>query len=384
MCLLFSNGCVRYGRNGIILIMESSPFFSIIVPCYNVGKYVGVTIQSVREQSFANWECLLAVETSTDDTLAVCEAAAAKDPRFRVLTGDHTGSASTPRNRAIAAAKGVYAVWLDGDDLLTEGALAKLAELARANDLPDLIESEMVENIEDASGAVVRTRRNRNFDASQFGRVLTGEEAMVAAAQFSADLYPSPSMVTMRLDFVRANNLTFVDGLRFEDTEWFPRVLYAARRVLVTDFCAQVYRHHPHSETTVGCTASALVHMARVFGSLFRFYAAHAFSPALSRAWARSQVSHFLEPFFLTAPRAGIRGRDWTEAMGALWREAGGRRAFLHLMRFAGLPKRVAAPLVALCGIHPLLDLPAKFYFTFLYYPLVMRQVRPRAAETGT
>ena len=363
--------------------MESSPFFSIIVPCYNVGKYVEGTIQSVREQSFADWECLLSVEASTDDTLAICEAAAAKDPRFRVLSGDHTGSASTPRNRAIIAAKGVYAVWLDGDDLLTEGALARLAELARACDLPDLIESEMVENIEDASGAVVRTRRNRNFDATLNGRVLSGEEAMIASAQFTADLWPSPGMATMRLDFVRANSLTFVDGWRFEDTEWFPRVLYAARRVLVTDFCAQVYRRRPHSETTVAFTASALAHMARVFGSLFHFYATHEFSSALSCAWARSQVSPLLGRFFLTAPRAGIRGRDWTEPMGALWREAGGRRAFLHLMRFAGLPKRVAAPLVALCGIHPLLDLPAKLYFKFLYYPLVMLQVRRRVAETG-
>jgi glycosyltransferase involved in cell wall biosynthesis len=361
--------------------MNCSPFFSIVVPCYNVGKYVGDTIRSVREQSFADWECLLSVEESTDDTLAICEAAAAEDPRIRVLPGGHTGSASTPRNRAIAAAKGVYAVWLDGDDLLADGALSKLAELARANDLPDLIESEMEERLEDASGAVVRTTRNRNFDALQNGRVLTGEEAMVASAQFTADLWPSPGMATMRLDFVRANGLTFVDGWRFEDTEWFPRALYAARRVLVTDFCAQVYRHRPHSETTVACTASALVFMARVFGSLFRFYATHEFSPALSRAWARSQVSHLLERFFLTAPRAGIRGRDWTEPMGVLWREAGGRRGFLRLMRFAGLPKRVAAPLVALCGIHPLLDLPAKLYFKFLYYPLVMRQVRRRAEE---
>ena len=356
-----------------------TPFFSIVVPCYNVGKYVGDTIRSVREQSFADWECLLSVEESADDTLAVCEAAAAEDPRFRVLPGGHTGSASTPRNRAIAAAKGVYAVLLDGDDLLTEGALARLAELARTNDLPDLVESEMEEHLEDASGTVVRTKRNRNFDASQNGRVLSGEEAMVASAQFSADLWPSPGMATMRLDFVRANGLTFIDGLRFEDTEWFPRVLYAARRVLVTDFCAQVYRHHPHSETTAVCTASALVHMARVFGALFRFYAAHDFSPALSRAWSRSQVSHFLGQFFLIAPRTGIRGRDWSKPMDVLWREAGGRRGFLRLMRFAGLPKRVAAPLVALCGIHPLIDLPAKLYFKHLYYPLVMRQVRSRS-----
>ncbi len=361
--------------------MERSPFFSIVVPCYNVGKYVGDTIRSVREQSFSDWECLLAVEASADDTLAICEAAAADDSRIRVLLGEHSGSASTPRNRAIAAAKGVYAVWLDGDDLLADGALAKLAELARANDMPDLIESEMEEHGEDASGAVVRIHRNRNFDATQNGRILTGSAAMIASATFTADLWPSPGMATLRLDFVRENGLTFVDGLRFEDTEWFPRVLYAARRVLVTDFVMQIYRHRPHSETTVSCTASALVHMARVFGSLFRFYATHAFSPALARAWARSQISHFLERFFLTAPRVGIRGRDWTESMGVLWREAGGRSGFLRLMRFAGLPKRIAAPLIALCGIHPLLDLPAKLYFKWLYYPIVMRQVRWRDKE---
>jgi glycosyltransferase involved in cell wall biosynthesis len=358
---------------------EPHPFFSVVVPCCNVGAYVASTIRSVREQSFSDWECILSVERSADATREICEAAAAEDPRFRVLFGERTGSASVPRNRAIDVAKGFYAVWLDGDDLLAGGALERLAELARAHGFPELVESEMEERLEDASGAVVLTRRMRNFDASQYGRVLTGEETMVAAARFSADLWPSPGMANMRLDFLRANGLTFVPGLRFEDTEWFPRVLYAAPRVLVTDLLSQVYRHRPDSETTAAYTKSALLFAARVFGSLFRFHATHAFSPALSRAWARSQLSHFLCHFFLMALRADVRGRDWTDAMRAFWREAGGRRSLLRLARFAGLPKRFAAPLICLCGVHPALDLPAKAYFRLFYFPLVLRGVREAA-----
>jgi glycosyltransferase involved in cell wall biosynthesis len=353
---------------------EPNPvFFSVIVPCYNIGAYVGDTIESVRTQTFADWECLLSVEESTDDTQAICEAAT-KDPRFRVFAGEHSGSASVPRNRALDAARGVYVVWLDGDDLLTEGALERLAAYAREYGFPDMIESEMTERRLDGGGTILSTTPMRNFGDEAIGHVLSGEEAMVASARHTVDFCPSPGMATTRLDFVRANGLRFVPGLRFEDTEWLPRVLYAAKTVVPVDFVAQIYRHHPHSETTSNYDLSSLVAAAHVFGRLFRFHATHPFSPAHSRAWARSHGSHFLKHFFVLAPRAGIRGPGWTKAMGAVWKETGGRCKFLKLARFAQLPKLAAAPLVALCGIHPVLDSLAKFYFRRLYYPLVLRR----------
>ena len=84
---------------------EPHPFFSIIVPCCQVARYVDDMVASVRRQSFADWECILSVEDSSDGTLAACEALATSDVRFRPVSGPHSGSPATPRNRGLALAK---------------------------------------------------------------------------------------------------------------------------------------------------------------------------------------------------------------------------------------------------------------------------------------
>lgn len=59
--------------------------FSIIIPAYNVEKYIGSCIESVLQQSFSDFEILIINDGSTDGTLAVAEAFAEKDPRIRLF-----------------------------------------------------------------------------------------------------------------------------------------------------------------------------------------------------------------------------------------------------------------------------------------------------------
>lgn len=353
----------------------NAPFFSIVVPCCNVSKYVDEMVESVRSQSFADWECILSVERSDDDTHERCQAAARQDARFSVLFGERSGSASVPRNRGLAAAKGRYVVWVDGDDRLTEGALARLAADARKAGDPDIIQFAAEERKENAGEGGVK--RIFNFEGAVDGRTLTGEEAMVAIASHRGNYFPVPWLACMRIDFLRKNGLSFIPGIRYEDAEWMPRVLYAAKSVFVDDAVCYFYRQRGGSVMAEAQSVRNLLAFAEVARSWFRFHATHRFSPTLSRAWARSLLSIFFEFFFMRRRIAGIAASDWTRAARALWKE-GGRGNFCRLVRFAGLPKRLSAPLVLMCGIHPLLDAPARAYFRILYYPLVMWQVKRR------
>ena len=366
-------------ETAIVSKMETvqAPFFSIVVPCCNVGKYVDEMVESIRSQSFTNWECILSVERSDDDTHEKCLAAARQDARFSVLFGERSGSASVPRNRGLVAAKGRYVVWVDGDDRLAEGALARLADDVRKADNPDLIQFAAEERDEcgdDESGDV---QCIFNFEEVMDGCSLTGEETMIAIADHPGIYYPVPWLMCIRIDFLRKNDLSFIPGVRYEDAEWAPRVLYAARNVFVDKTVCYFYRRRTGSVTTIVYSKRNFMDFVEVARSWFRFHAEHSFSDRLSRAWARSILSLFLEYFFKAKRISGIRKSDWTKGARALWKE-GGRGNFLRLVRFAGLPKRLAAPLVLLCGIHPLLDAPARAYFRFLYYPLVMWQVRRR------
>ncbi len=359
--------------------IAEQPFFSVIVPCYNVGCYVDEMVESVRAQGFSDWECLLSVERSDDDTLHRCEAVAHADARFTVLFGERSGSASVPRNRALAVARGRYIVWLDGDDCLAAGALARLADVVRTAGEPDVIQYVAEEREEDADGRIVKVSRVFNFSVAEEGHLLTGEDAMCAIARLRAKFFPMPWLMAMRTDFVREHALTFIPGIRFEDAEWMPRVLYAARRVFVEGVVCYLYRHRRGSVTTGGFSVRELAFFVQVERSLFRFHATHPFSRRLSEAWARVLLSEFFRYFFEPGRIAAITASDWSACLKSLWRD-GGRRDFLTLVRFAGRVKRLSAPLVLLCGIHPILDFPARAFFRFVYWPLVGWQVRRRGA----
>lgn len=99
-----------------------NPLVSIIVPCYNQGQYLGEALESVSNQTFSNWECLIIDDGSVDNTAAVAKTFAARDPRFIYLFKENGGVSST-RNFGIEAAKGSFIQFLDSDDLLEKTKL---------------------------------------------------------------------------------------------------------------------------------------------------------------------------------------------------------------------------------------------------------------------
>lgn len=355
---------------------ELHPFFSIVAPCCNVARYVDDMVSSVRGQSFADWECILSVEESDDATEAKCRAVAAADARFRVIVGPKSGSPATPRNRGLEIARGRYVLWLDGDDWLADEALARLAAALRAHGEPEAAQGAVVECAEDADGRQRTVARHFNFAPSDNGRILVAGEAMVRFAHRPTFAWPMASLTVCRIDFLRANGLLFVPGLRHEDEEWTPRVLTLAPRLLVLDADLYVYRRRAGSVMTSERLEEACLHTAAASHSLLLFFAAHRFPEPVARAWARLVLSFFFERvFFRTSDAlpATVRTACLRRVL-----EKGGRRAYLKLTRHAGFPKKLAAPLVLLCGIHPLLDLPARAYFRYLYYPLILWRIRRR------
>ena len=105
--------------------MMTFPFFSILVPVYNVAPYLRECLDSVLGQSYPNFELLLVDDGSTDDSGSICDEYAAKDARIRVFHKPNGGQMAA-RCLAIANANGEYYVFLDSDDTLVPNALATL------------------------------------------------------------------------------------------------------------------------------------------------------------------------------------------------------------------------------------------------------------------
>lgn len=93
---------------------------SIVVPCYNAGKYLVECLDSIRKQTYKDWECICVDDGSTDDSGRVLDHYAAIDERFLVLHAGREG-VSAARNRGIAFARGDFVGFIDADDTIAEG-----------------------------------------------------------------------------------------------------------------------------------------------------------------------------------------------------------------------------------------------------------------------
>lgn len=90
-------------------------FFSILIPVYNVEKYITECLESVVNQSYPNFEVIIVIDGSSDTSATICEEYAKKDSRIKIFYQDNLGIFQTRRN-LMNYAKGDYLLFIDSDD----------------------------------------------------------------------------------------------------------------------------------------------------------------------------------------------------------------------------------------------------------------------------
>ena len=111
-------------------ISKAMPFFSIIIPVYNVAPYLCECLDSVLAQTFTDWEAICVDDGSADGSGLILDEYAAKDKRFRVIHQSNAG-VSAARNAALDVMKGKWFLFLDGDDVLRTDGLDVFVQYTR-------------------------------------------------------------------------------------------------------------------------------------------------------------------------------------------------------------------------------------------------------------
>lgn len=119
-------------------IRSVSPRFSIIVPVYNVGPYISMTLRSLQIQTFADFEVIAIDDGSTDGSGDVIDEYAASDSRIRVIRQKNSG-VSAARNAGLENARGEWVMFVDGDDALRYDALQLLSDCILRHPSADMI-----------------------------------------------------------------------------------------------------------------------------------------------------------------------------------------------------------------------------------------------------
>ncbi len=214
-------------------LQTQKPGISVIMPVYNVEKYVGKAIESILSQTMDHFEFLIVDDGTQDRSGVICDEYAAKDSRIQVIHKEN-GGAPSARNKAIDLAKGKYFYFMDSDDWAEPGMLEDMYRLAEAH------EAQLV-----VTGYYIDTYYS---DTEKFTQIQTAEDAVYETQEafrknawllFDRNLLYTPWNKLYLAEYVLKNKLYF-------PTTWmddFPFNLSVLRDVEKVVFSSQTYYH---------------------------------------------------------------------------------------------------------------------------------------------
>ena len=114
--------------------MKSEPTLSILVPCYNVEKYLNQCLLSIQNQTFKDFEVICLNDGSTDSTISILKSFQKQDSHFKIIDKPNTGYGDS-MNIGLQSAKGKYIGIVESDDYVDHRMFQKLVEEAQAKNL---------------------------------------------------------------------------------------------------------------------------------------------------------------------------------------------------------------------------------------------------------
>lgn len=236
--------------------------FSIVIPVYNVEKYLEQCLQSVKNQAFTDFEVICINDGSTDDSLKIIQDLSCADLQLKIINQENAGL-SAARNAGIRAAKGDYIFLLDSDDYIAENALEVLAKNIDNQDFIFFNGQRFFEN-----GHI------ETPDENIFENRMTGWQYYNKYALIQRKFHFVCAVLRLyRREFLIENNLFFQQGIYHEDNLFTPICCYFAKNVKVIPDILYFYRIREGS-ITQKANKKSIFDIVNVANSLSEFFIA--------------------------------------------------------------------------------------------------------------
>lgn len=160
--------------------MENLPLVSVIMPCYNMERYIAETIASVQRQTYPHWELLIVDDASTDHTAELVKKLQNEDDRIRFLVKPkHSGIADT-RNQCLSMAQGRFFAFLDADDVWHPNKLERqLAFMTERHIGFSYSSYDCIDDTGKPLGKTVKATGNLNHDAYMHNTIIGCSTVMI-------------------------------------------------------------------------------------------------------------------------------------------------------------------------------------------------------------
>lgn len=228
-------------RQKTVKSLDMKPLLSIIIPLYNCEKYINQCLDSIILQDFekASYEVIIIDDGSTDNSFTIAKAYSDRNDNIQVVKQENQGVACT-RNNAIEIASGKYMAFVDADDMIVEGCLRTLVDIAVNNDA-EIVKATHLEVPQNA----VYEEYNGRTDSKPSIEVMTGEEAIVKVTKLKEG-YCWGYLISREL--IIENNLRFPPKVSFmEDWSFITQALLMCKTFVNTNVLYYLYRRNDTS-----------------------------------------------------------------------------------------------------------------------------------------
>lgn len=215
---------------------DRTPFFSVIIPVYNVEQYLNECVDSVLCQSFTDFEVILVDDGSPDSSGAICDEYVRRDRRVKCVH-KRNGGLSDARNTGIRMAAGTYLLFLDSDDYWDDpDALRKLRE--------DLMSEDPAADIGIFQAKLLypdgSMQPDRGVFCDCFNQMTPGKSLRYLSE--NGLLVGSACSKAVRRSFLLEHQLFFKVGIKSEDIDWILRVADKLPKYIYSDQFFYIYR----------------------------------------------------------------------------------------------------------------------------------------------
>lgn len=196
-----------------IRMNQENSLISIIVPVYNIEEYICDCLESVKAQSYSNFECLIIDDCGHDNSIQLARELLKSwehDNRFKIIQREENGGLSAARNTGIDYSSGDYIYFLDGDDKIMPQALEALLSMAYKHPGVQMVQGNVVyENKKEVW----------QFKQSDFPEYSNNRE-WIRTQMLEWKIAISSWNKLYRSDYLKTNNLRFCEGIIHEDVKW--------------------------------------------------------------------------------------------------------------------------------------------------------------------
>jgi glycosyltransferase involved in cell wall biosynthesis len=195
--------------------LSDGPLISVLIPNYDYGRFVGLALESVRNQSYGNFEALVCDDGSTDNSRQVIQEFASKDSRIKLLPQENRGFASAV-NTAYENSKGEVICLLDADDMFKPCKLQRLLETFRSNPRSGLCVHPLMPV--SATGQPLGPPSRPDMDRGWIGpqalkrggwSILPSTSSLSFRRQITAEIFPIPLEIRRFVDYYLSRTAQF-------------------------------------------------------------------------------------------------------------------------------------------------------------------------------